>query len=134
MKNIFLLLLCACILVGCATTAKYEALLDTYTNATEETLLASWGVPSQVYESGGSKYLVYDRSRQVFNPGMQPMYQTTVRGNTAYTYAYGGIPARYENYYCTTTFTLKENRIVHWQYRGNNCVSNYTPPKSQYSP
>lgn len=129
--RVVLALLFLCCLSGCATNAKFEALLNSYMDRPESELVENFGVPKQVYETGGNKYLVYESNRNAFNPGIPPSYQTTVYGNTAYTQAYGGVPASVIAYTCTATFTIRDGKIIQWSYRGNDCVSDYTPPKSQ---
>jgi hypothetical protein len=110
------------VLAGCATTANYEKMLDSWVGATELDLIRQWGAPVQAYESSGRKFLVYNSQRNVFIPGVQPTYTTTMIGNTAYTSAAGGTPAQNVALSCQTTFELLDDEIVSWSWRGNDCT------------
>ncbi|WP_223433293.1 hypothetical protein [Pseudomonas sp. GL-B-26] len=110
-------------LSACATTAKYEKILDTWVGEDELNLVRKWGPPQQSYETSGHRFLVYSNVRNVFVPGQAPTYQTSVIGNTAYTNTYGGSPAMNVNLSCTTTFEIADEKITTWSYRGNNCTA-----------
>lgn len=122
-----LLLLALALAGGCATTANYERILNTWLGDTEEHLVDSWGVPQRVYKSGANKYLVYKRGGTVFIPGTSPTYHTTVIGNQAYTTAVGGSSPGFRQYWCETTFKVKDGRIINWTWEGNACAA--YPPK-----
>ena len=106
-------------LSGCASTYNYEKTLNSWVGYTEEQLIGSWGPPSGVYSSGDTDYLTYNKSSQRYIPGTQS-YQSYAIGNTVYTQ--GGHPGFVQNRNCSTTFTLKNKRIVTWRYEGNSCV------------
>jgi hypothetical protein len=72
-----------CLLAGCATTANYEKILQSWVGASELELVRKWGTPQRVYETGGTKFLTYASSRNIYIPGTAPQYQTTYIGNTA---------------------------------------------------
>ena len=55
-------------LSGCATTAGYEKVLNSWVGAQEIDLVRSWGPPVQVYEAGGRKFTVYSAKRNVYLP------------------------------------------------------------------
>jgi hypothetical protein len=119
-KVIFLLTL---ILSGCATTANYEKLLSSWVGSPESALISSWGPPSSVYESDGTKYLTYSKSNSGYIPGVAPSYQTRYVGNTAYTTPIGGYSGFVYNNNCSTTFTVSNKTITNWRYEGNACRS-----------
>jgi hypothetical protein len=119
-KIIFLLTL---ILLGCATTANYEKLLSSWVGSPESALISSWGPPSSVYESDGTKYLTYSKSNSGYIPGVAPSYQTTYVGNTAYTTPVGGYAGFAYSNNCSTTFTISNKTITNWRYEGNACRS-----------
>ena len=108
-------------LSGCATTAGYEKLLNSWVGAQEVDLIRSWGPPVQAYEAGGRKFVAYSSRRNVYLPGTAPTYRTNVVGNTAYTTAVGGSPAMNVDMSCMTTFELEGSRVVSWSYKGNDC-------------
>lgn len=107
--------------VGCATKANYEKILDSYVGMEEINLVRNWGVPSQSYEVGGRKFIVYTSYRNVRVPGVAPTYQTSVIGSTAYTSAVGGSPAMNIDKSCTTTFEIDGSHVVSWAHKGNDC-------------
>lgn len=114
-----------CILVAsCASEEKYSDALNTWLGATEGQLLSVFGTPNSVYQSNGLTYLSYQRSSMGYIGGTGGVAQTTVVGNTAYTAQYGGRPGFATNYWCETTFVLKNGTIVDWNWRGNACRSN----------
>lgn len=87
-------------LVGCATTANYEAKLQSWVGHSESELIASWGPPTNSYRSGNVTSLSYGGNNgAVFYNGMM-------------------IPVS-----CTTTFTLTNNVITSWAWQGNSCKS-----------
>jgi len=108
---------------GCATTANYEKLLSSWVGSPESALISSWGPPSSVYESDGTKYLTYSKSNSGYIPGVAPSYQTTYVGNTAYTTPVGGYAGFAYSNNCSTTFTISNKTITNWRYEGNACRS-----------
>lgn len=109
------------LLTGCATTANYEKILNSWVGADEIDLIRKWGSPHRTYETGGTKFLTYVSSRNVYLPGTAPTYQTTMIGNTAYTNRIGGTPGQNIGLSCVTTFELRNDKIVSWQWEGNDC-------------
>jgi hypothetical protein len=114
-------------LMGCATTEKYEALLQTWIGSEEIDLVRSWGPPDQVYEVQDRKFIVYHSQRSVYIPGTSPSYSTSFIGNQAYTTQSGGSPGRTVDMRCATTFELKDGIIVRWSWKGNDCTSTWRP-------
>lgn len=110
-------------LAGCATTANYEKILNSWIGNTELDLIRKWGPPQQSHETGGRKFLVYTSSRNVYIPGTEPSYTTTVIGNTAYTNPVGGTPGENIGLSCQTTFEISGDRIVSWRWEGNDCTA-----------
>lgn len=119
--RLFLSSLVLCLAVGCATVENYQKILDSWMYSTEENLVAAWGIPDSVYESGHRKYLSYVSSRSGYVPGTAPTYQTTFIGNTAYTSSSGGTPGFAFTRRCKTTFTVIKSVITHYTFEGNNC-------------
>lgn len=114
--------LCAVLfLASCATTEKYEAMLNTWVGQQESQLVGHWGPPDSVYENSGVKYLTYKKSRSGYIPGTPPTYQTNIIGNTAYTTSTGGSPGFAYTNHCKTTFTISNEIIQKWRWEGNAC-------------
>jgi len=135
MGKALLLLLCLG-LSGCATTAKYEAKLNTWIGASEESLIASWGVPDKEYHlSDGKKAIEFVHKNTVQTGGYtytvpQTTYQTGTIGNQTYsgtstTYVTETEPIRKYKISCRTSFIInKSGKVESWHHEGNNCVSN----------
>lgn len=105
-----LLSLVFCILLtGCATTAAYEKILNTWLGETEKHLIQKWGVPDGVYDNGNQRYLVYIRQSTMYFPGTPPTYQSQYDSltGTVTTTQTGGYSGYAVNYYCKTTYTVK---------------------------
>jgi hypothetical protein len=92
MKRFLIPVFIALIVSSCATVEGYKKTLQTWIGSPEGALIQSWGPPSSVYVSGGSKYLTYNKSRSGYVPGTSPKYTTTLIRNTAYTTSSGGSP------------------------------------------
>jgi hypothetical protein len=98
--KILLVLFWIVALEGCATTANYEAKLQSWIGHSESELIASWGPPSNSYTSGEVTSLAYGGS------------------NGAVIYNGAVIPVN-----CTTTFTLVNHVVTNWTWKGNSCKS-----------
>jgi hypothetical protein len=110
-------------MAGCATTDAYERILQSWVGKTELELVRSWGPPQRTYETGGSKFIVFSSSRAVYVAGTPPAYSTTIVGGTAYTNRIGGTPGQVIGMRCQTTFELREDHVIAWQWHGNDCVA-----------
>lgn len=104
--KIFIPLLIAAMfgLSGCATAAKYQAVLDSYSGSDIDVLITSWGPPTSTYKKPNGQTLytyVKDNGGVVVNNG----HYATINNRT-----------------CTTTFTVDNaNKIIDWRYEGNIC-------------
>lgn len=122
-KIIFItIVVIAALQLGCATEAGYKDLLRSWQGQPELELVRSWGPPQSVYENGGTRFLTYDRRSQIFIPGTNPTYQTTMIGNMAYTTPVGGSPSYNIPVSCRTTFEIVNERITNASFQGNHCV------------
>ncbi len=95
---------------GCATTAKYEAILNTWVGADVNVLIGSWGPPSDEYSM----------------PNGNKMYTWLWVGNTLVTSNYikflNMTLTNSVTYWCKTTFTVDNyGKISGWRYEGNAC-------------
>jgi len=98
-----------------ATTQGYEQILQSWVGTSELNLIRTWGAPEKNYITGGHKFLVYENVNAYEVP---VFYNTTVIGDTAFTNSSGGETVQF---YCTTTFEVYKNKVLSWQYKGNNC-------------
>lgn len=124
-KTGLLCLFVASLLSGCATSERYEEILNTYIGADEDELIEHWGVPDQVYETDKTRFLVYKRSRISSSGGVPPTYYSHINPYTGavYTQSVGGIAPQIQQYRCKTTFGLKDGKVASWQWQGNDCVA-----------
>ena len=125
-------------IVSCATTAKYEKLLDTWMGGNVNDLVSQWGAPSSSYKmSNGNTILTYMRSRSgaipIYNQPQSTTHQGTIYGSggmTNYsgtsTSSYGTTTYMPVTWSCKTEFTVDtRDIIINWRFLGNNCVSKY---------
>ena len=134
MKKILVLLLCLG-LQGCATTAKYEAKLNTLIGENEDSLIAAWGVPDKEYHmSDGKKAIEYQRKSTVQMGGYtytepRTTYQSGTIGDKTYSgtstqYVTETTPAQKYKLSCKTSFIINNGgKVESWHHEGNNCVS-----------
>ena len=99
MKAYLCFIIIGFLFLGCATQANYEKRLDSMIGKTESALVTSLGKPGSVHESEGNKHLIYEASWV------------------------GGAHGLHVNYYCKTTYLLKDGVIKSWLHAGNNCTS-----------
>lgn len=134
------------LLAGCASTAKYEKILDSWVGNSEDALIEAWGPPDRVYEINTSKKVItYIRSFDMKVGGYsytEPV--TSYTNGTVNSYgSYGGqnytgysgysgvtttyvqkkAPVSTLNFYCETHFTVTHNIVSSWRWKGNNCVA-----------
>ncbi len=133
MKKAMVLLLCWG-LCGCASTAKYEANLNKLIGVSEDSLVASWGIPNKTYNlDNGKKALEYVH-KDTFQTGgytyttPQTSYRSGRIGNKTYsgtstTYVTGTMPVEKHKFFCKTSFMLNNGKVESWHHEGNNCVS-----------
>jgi hypothetical protein len=101
-----LILLSLSFLESCATTSKYEAVLQTWVGKNESELVSKWGIPTSSYSLDDGKLIMYQNN-----------------GGSISTYLGYGMYST-DNYVCKTTFTLdKANIIKNWKWEGNSCKS-----------
>jgi hypothetical protein len=131
------------LLAGCATTAGYEAVLQTWLGDSTDHLVAVWGIPQQQYPlDGGGKVLQYERSGNIVLPGVTTYQPVTTYTNGNVTAvgpggmasgSYDGTSTTYVPHTsdptlihqtCITRFAADSNgRIVRWAWQGNACRS-----------
>jgi hypothetical protein len=144
MKIILAFFVSSILFYGCATTANYEKMLDTWVGSGADQLVRSWGPPQNSYTlSDGSKVFEYVSSRNVKRGGItyteqQPTYysgSTSAYGSSGFGYGtFSGTsttmvqkttPAYNVNLFCKTIFNIDNNdTIKSWSWEGNNCKSN----------
>ena len=111
-------------LVSCATTAKYEKLLNTWRGGNVNDLISNWGAPSSSFKmSNGNTILTYMRSRSgaipIYNQPQTTTHQGTIYGSggmTNYsgtsTSSYGTTTYMPVTWSCKTEFTIDTRDII----------------------
>ena len=111
----------ALLLVGCATTANYEKMLQTTLGMSENNLVARFGIPQGSYENDGIRYLTYSRSESGVIPGQPARANTVVIGGVPYTNMVGGTSSIGYTNSCSVTFTIVNKLVTAYRYKGNDC-------------
>ena len=135
MKKLINLFVMVILLSGCATTAKYEAKLNNWIGASEDSLVASWGVPNKKYNlDNGKKAIEYVHKNTVQTGGYtytvpQTTYQSGMIGDkpyrgTATQYVTETTPLQKYRLSCKTSFVINNSgKVESWHHEGNDCVS-----------
>lgn len=95
---------------GCATNANYEKFLNSWVGANEKDLIKALGTPNDQYKSSSTKFLTYQKTYTIEVPGTAPTYSNP-----------DGNPAFNVQTFCKTTFEVKDEYILNWQWEGNGC-------------
>ena len=117
MKKLLAIVVLCLLLVGCATSANYTKILNSWVGSTENQLVSSWGPPLGSYvKDDGSKVLTYQQTGSYQLPGQSvtdPMsgYPTSTAGPTVITK-------------CTTRFNISPSgKITGGSWEGNSCTA-----------
>ncbi len=105
-------------LAACADGQDRERYLTSLVGQPEAELVRQMGVPNRSVETGGRKFVAYDRRTTVYF-GASPFF------GFGYGYfgpgAYTGFPAEAVERRCETTFEIGAGRVLSWIDRGNAC-------------
>ncbi len=111
-------------LAGCAyPNPQHVAQLNALVGKSETDLIRTYGVPNRVYDSGGNRFLAYDRSRIETipgDPGFGPYWGGPYWGGWGWG-GWGGFPPEIVQRQCETTFELTAGLVKSWSLRGNAC-------------
>ncbi|WP_395946372.1 hypothetical protein [Caedibacter taeniospiralis] len=117
-------------LMGCATTAKYRAILDQWQGQSIDTFIKMWGYPNSTLKLDDNQTAYVYSDRQIISTPItqMPTNITTVQsGNNTTIVSTPGAIVGGQTYSlsCTTwiVFDNKTRKIVDTTFRGNNCVS-----------
>ena len=119
--NTFMISSCALLLT---TTEDYETYLNSLIGLSETQLIQTVGAPTQTYKTDEAKFLIY--YKEISNYSIADAYSNTgVYQNTYNNNMYLGtnttaIQSNYKEY-CETTFTIVDNKVVHYLFKGNRC-------------
>jgi hypothetical protein len=123
MKKLFGIVVLGLLLVGCATSANYGKIINSWVGSTENKLVSSWGPPLGSYvKDDGSKILTYQQSGSYNLPGVQVIdsmtgFPVNTSGPTVATS-------------CRTRFNISSSgKITSGSWQGNSCIA--TNPDSK---
>ncbi|WP_116964116.1 hypothetical protein [Fastidiosibacter lacustris] len=118
------------LIIGCATTAKYRAILDQWHEQSIDDFVHMWGYPNNTLKLEDNKTAyVYSDKQIVSTPlNQMPTNITTVQnGNNTTIISTPGAIIGGQTYSlsCTTwiVFDNKTKKIVNTTFRGNNCIA-----------
>ena len=112
------------ILSGCATTANYEKILNTWVGSPVDNLVMSWGPPQNSYDfSNGGKVIEYTALRSVMMGGYSyTSPQRIYYSGTSTRYVRRQTPRYNIALSCQTRFTINSAGIItKWSWQGNDC-------------
>ena len=104
-------LLGAALLAACAagSPADFDRRMGTYVSGSEAQLVSALGVPHQVYEVEGRRFLQYDFSRAASSPSISP--------SIGFGFGGAGVPAEP----CAVTFEVRDGRVLNFERQGEGC-------------
>jgi hypothetical protein len=124
MRSSFRFLLPVFALTGCATGPSLQSRMAAYIGDNTQTLVQSLGVPDKQITVNGSQYLAYVRRYDVLSPGYLS-FGGGGYGGPFYGSGFGGpfydFPPYVSEYSCETTFLLRDDRVLDFTMRGNDC-------------
>jgi len=126
-KLLFLLPMAA--LAGCATGPSLQSRMAGYIGDSSQGLVQQLGVPDKQITTGGVQYLAYTvRHEQQIDPdgvgwgGFYGPFGGPFFPGGYYGGAWNaGFPQNIQEYSCTATFMLKDDRVDNFTLRGNDC-------------
>lgn len=101
-----------------ATSVGYTEMIDSWIGKPESDLFRSWGSPTQVYDVGARRVVVYVSQRDIHVPGSPPM---SISSGGTYMWTIEGSPGWTIKVSCTTTFELADSVVVSGSFKGDDC-------------
>lgn len=138
MTQIFKKILCALgalfYLSSCATTQKYDQMLNGWIGKPESALLKTWGAPSaRKINANGSEVITFTQTQTLTVPSEFYLYNPYPLDGDASIYApfdgdytftpYAQNLGASQEYICQTSFYIQNNIITGWKWKGNNCLA-----------
>lgn len=111
------------LLSSCASTAKYEAILDGWLQQDINKLINEWGYPHNSLQlPNGNIVYIFGSSDSGITPAQTYTHYRAVGDKL---YADSVVTGGYAyNYWCRTFFEVNaDNVIVKWRVEGNSCIS-----------
>lgn len=95
----YIICLMILLLSGCATESGYKRIVDSWMGSSKDNLIDTWGVPTNNYKA--------DKHTEYFS-----YIDTSISSDGS-----GNI----YNWKCETTFTITDDVVTSWKYKGNKC-------------
>ena len=109
--------------------------MESWRGASVDEVISQWGYPHEEQVIAGRKLLIWHRNAQILMPGVANTYgSTNVVGNTGIysgitTFSGGGVISAN----CVRKLEVDaNNRIMSWQWEGNNCPFMEVGPYSNW--
>lgn len=115
MRCKFLFMVSFLALAGCQTGPSWQSRMAAYVGANSQVLVQDLGVPDKQITVNGMEYFAYERHRVDVIPGSYFGGWGLFGGPGFYN------PPQVTEYSCETTFTLKDNKVLNFALRGNDC-------------
>jgi hypothetical protein len=137
MRRALATLTTATVLTSCASGGfgVMDKIMSSWVGAQADEVIRQWGYPHEERVIAGRKLLVWHRNVQLTMPASATTSGTINRvGSTAYysgttTVSGGGV----SNWSCIRTLEISnENKVVSWQWEGNNCPFMEAGPYSNW--
>lgn len=117
------------LIYGCATEANYKKVLESWIGYPESMLVEKWGVPDKVYnQSDGTKLLQYARKSTVD----LPKYETVMKSDGTWEEKSSSSGGGTLHYSCRTTFKIRNDTIISYNYAGNGCKQMESNPVTSF--
>ena len=113
---------CTTLLTGCVSAEKYSKMINQWVGVDEDVLIATWGAPTNHYQTDQAKYLTYEKVQQNHIPPTPSSVQVIRQGDAVFTRPIPGSPGYSYTSECRTTFTIQNKRVAHVNATGNACV------------
>ena len=119
---------------SCASTQKYDQMLNGWIGKPESALLKSWGSPSaRKINTDGSQVITFTQVQTLTVPSEFYLYNPYPLEGDVSVYApfdgdYAFTPYAQnlgvnQEYVCQTSFFIQNNIITGWKWKGNNCFA-----------
>ncbi len=121
-------------LSACASTQKYDQMLNSWVGKPETALLKSWGAPSaRKINADGSQVITFTQVQDITVPSEFYLYNPySLQGNVSVYAPFDGDYAFTpyaqnlgvtQEYICQTSFYIQNNIVTGWKWKGNNCFA-----------
>lgn len=122
-------------LTACASTQKYDQMLNGWVGKPESALLKTWGAPSaRKINADGSQVITFTQIQTITVPSEYYLYNpyplegydsvyAPFDGDYAFT-PYAQNLGVNQEYICQTSFYIQNNVVTGWKWKGNNCLAN----------